>query len=171
MKKIIFSLSVIISGLCAAQAGIDKRTSTNTSVSLEFGEGQNKGIILPYVTSTTDANTAGAVDGTIILDRTNARIMAKQNGTWKDFSLANGSVNASIQTGLTDNVALKTIIGKTSDTTPGVLVLAETNKAMILPKETNPHLSIKNPAAGMMVYDKASKSVAFFNGSVWTFWK
>ena len=33
------------------------------------------------------------------------------------------------------------------------MVLADTNKAMVLPKVASPHLNIVNPAPGMMVYD------------------
>ena len=55
--------------------------------------------------------------------------------------------------------------------TPGILVLADTDKAMVLPKVASPHLNIVNPAAGMMVYDTTSKQLAVFNGTVWSFWK
>ena len=58
-----------------------------------------------------------------------------------------------------------------TDTTPGILVLADTNKAMVLPKVASPHLNIVNPSPGMMVYDTTSKQLAVFNGTVWSFWK
>ena len=58
-----------------------------------------------------------------------------------------------------------------TDPTPGLLVLADTDKAMVLPKVASPHLNIVNPAAGMMVYDTTSKQLAVFNGTVWSFWK
>jgi hypothetical protein len=58
-----------------------------------------------------------------------------------------------------------------TDTTPGILVLADTNKAMVLPKVASPHLKIVNPSPGMMVYDTTKKQLAVFNGAVWSFWK
>lgn len=58
-----------------------------------------------------------------------------------------------------------------SDVTPGILVLSDSDKAMILPKVENPHINIINPTAGMLVYDTVSKQLAVFNGTVWTFWK
>lgn len=59
----------------------------------------------------------------------------------------------------------------TTDTTNGFFVLADTNKAMVLPKVADPHLNIINPEPGTMVYDTTSKLLAVYNGSVWTFWK
>jgi len=47
----------------------------------------------------------------------------------------------------------------------------DVNKAMTLPKIASPHLSIVNPAAGMMVYDITKKQLAIYNGTVWSFWK
>ena len=58
-----------------------------------------------------------------------------------------------------------------TDTTPGILVLADTNKAMVLPKVASPHLNIVNPSPGMIVYDTTKKQLAVFNGTVWSFWK
>ncbi|MFN8364299.1 MAG: hypothetical protein U0T78_03115 [Cloacibacterium normanense] len=57
-----------------------------------------------------------------------------------------------------------------TDTTLGILVLADTNKAMVLPKAASPHLNIVNPS-GMIVYDTTKKQLAVFNGTVWSFWK
>ncbi|WP_279195775.1 hypothetical protein [Chryseobacterium indoltheticum] len=59
----------------------------------------------------------------------------------------------------------------TPTATPGILVLEDTNKAMILPRVASPHLNIINPAPGMMVYDTTAKQLAVFNGTVWSFWK
>lgn len=172
MKKLILTISFLAAALASAQTAIDKTNTTSASASLEFGDNQYKGMVVPWVSSTTAANNNGAVDGTIIFDLTDNHLKAKENGTWKDYSLTAGAApNASIQTGLVENVNLKAIIGATNSGAPGVVVLEESNKAMILPKGANPHLTIKNPAAGMLVYDTVSNSVAFFNGTSWTFWK
>lgn len=49
--------------------------TTKTSVLLEFAANQNKGLILPYVT--TLPSGAGFVEGTIVLDATNASKKSK----------------------------------------------------------------------------------------------
>ena len=59
----------------------------------------------------------------------------------------------------------------TLDSAPGILVLTDTNKAMILPKVASPHLNIINPSAGMMAYDTVKRQLAVFNGTVWSFYK
>ena len=62
------------------------------------------------------------------------------------------------------------LIGKNpeNDTTPGILVLQDSDKAMVLPKVASPHLKIVNPAAGMMVYDTTNNCLKIFNGTVWS---
>lgn len=75
-----------------------------------------------------------------------------------------------IQNTATEKTSAKTSIG-TPTSTPGILVLEDTTKAMILPKVASPHLNIINPAPGMMVYDMFNKQLAVFNGRVWSFWK
>ena len=91
---------------------------------------------------------------------------------WKDLSVdATGVVDKSLQTQLTELSTAKVAIGVNSatDTTPGILVLTDTDKAMILPKTT--YNTIVNPEPGMMIYDTTAKQLAVFNGSVWSFWK
>ena len=76
------------------------------------------------------------------------------------------------QDALTEITTAKTIIGENPlDATPGILVLSDTDKAMVLPKVASPHLNIKNPTPGMMAYDTDSRQLCVFNGTVWTFWK
>ena len=55
----------------------------------------------------------------------------------------------------------KAIIGTVLPTSPpGILILEDSNKAMVLPKVASPHLNIIKPSAGMMVYDTTSKMFA-----------
>lgn len=174
MKKY-YSAFIIVSGLMSfqAQVNIGGTSMSSPSVSLEFGTG-NKGIVLPYVTSASDVVTAGVVDGTFIFDSTDKKVKLRTNGQWFDFTNdETGNVNVSIQTTKIENLNAKAVIGSnpSSDTTPGILVLSDTNKAMILPKVASPHLSIVNPAPGMMVYDTVARQLAVYNGSVWSFWK
>ena len=188
MKTKYFSiLSVMIASLSFAQVAIGKSNISNTSVSLEFGTG-NKGIILPWATNAAGVSlspTANAKGGAFILDVNDRKVkISKNNGTWFDLTVHNlekpaTGGNTAIDNSLQTNAAFpektdaKTMIGgnPTTDSTPGILVLADTNKAMIPPLVTDPATNIKNPAPGMMVYDSAKKLLAVYNGTVWSYWR
>lgn len=171
MKKLYLLLLSLTLSSVYAQVAIGKESITNSSVSLEFGSA-NRGLILPWVTSS--ASVAGAVDGTLIFDTTDKKVKYQKNGTWFDLSIDNtGAVNTTLQNTLTEIPSAETTIGKRTptNTAPGILVLTDDDKAMILPKVASPHLNIINPAAGMIVYDTDNLQVAVFNGNVWSFWK
>lgn len=187
MKTKYFSiLSVMIASLSFAQVAIGKSNISNTSVSLEFGTG-NKGIILPWATISTGVSlpASGNKSGTFILDVNDKKVkLSKNNGTWFDLTVHNiekpaTGGNIAINNALQTNAAFpektdaKTMIGgnPTTDSTPGILVLADTDKAMIPPLVTDPATNIKNPAPGMMVYDSAKKLLAVYNGTVWSYWR
>ena len=188
MKTKYFSiLSVMIASLSFAQVAIGKSSITNTNVSLEFGTG-NKGIILPWATNAAGVSlspTANAKGGAFILDVNDRKVkISKNNGTWFDLTVHNlekpaTSGNTAINNALQTNAAFpektdaKTMIGgnPTTDSTPGILVLADIDKAMIPPLVTDPATNIKNPAPGMMVYDSAKKLLAVYNGTVWSYWR
>ncbi|SDF23754.1 hypothetical protein [Epilithonimonas hungarica] len=165
---IIFALSPMF---IFSQVAIGKTAVTNSSVSLEFGNG-NKGIILPWVTSTTAVT--GAVDGTIIFDTSDKKVKYRKNSSWFDLSKNNtGTVDLTIQNPLTESVSAKVSIGTNgaTDTTSGILVLTDTDKVMVLPKMASPHLYIINPAPGMMAYDTFNHLLSVYDGSMWAFWK
>lgn len=170
MKKILILLFLTTaSSIGFAQVALGKVGVTNEDVSLEFGEG-NKGIILPWVNST--AAVTGAVPGTIIYDVTDKRVKVRLAASWRDLSLRSGAVVTTVQDAVPEINNAKVVFGTNqSDTTPGILVLSDADKAMILPKMVSPHLNIKNPEAGMMAYDTLKHQLAVFNGEVWTFWK
>ena len=187
MKTKYFSiLSVMIASLSFAQVAIGKSNISNTSVSLEFGTG-NKGIILPWANNSTGVSlpASGNKSGTLILDVNDKKVkLSKNDGTWFDLTVHNlekpaTGGNIVINNALQTNAAFpektdaKTMIGgnPTTDSTPGILVLADTNKAMIPPLVTDPATNIKNPAPGMMVYDSAKKLLAVYNGTVWSYWR
>ena len=162
---------------CAfAQVAIGKASVSSPSVSLEFGTG-NKGILLPWVTGVS--TVTGAVNGTLVYNTTDKKVYVKYASGWKDLSVdATGTTvdpitnvdGLTLQNSLDDLNTAKVSIG-TPTSTPGILVLEDTNKAMILPKVASPHLNIVNPSPGMMVYDTTKKQLAVFNGTVWSFWK
>lgn len=156
-----------------AQIGISRDNVTNGSVSLQFGDNENKGLLLPYVTDKT-----GIIEnGTLIFDTSDYKVKyLKDTNNWFDLSVdATGTADLNIQANDRveqpgAKVCISTTLGGT-DTTKGILVLADNNKAMVLPKVASPHLSIIAPSAGMMVYDTTKKQLAVYNGTVWSFWK
>ena len=180
MKNIFLTTFILISVCVSAQVAIGKASVSSTAVSLEFGN-ENRGIVLPWVTNTSDVT--GVVNGTIVYNTADKKVYVKYASGWKDLTVKNNTdiipgitnqtVNTSLQDSLSDLETAKVLIGgnPNTDTTPGILVLADTDKAMVLPKVASPHLNIVNPAAGMMVYDTTSKQLAVFNGTVWSFWK
>lgn len=154
-----------------SQVAIGKDILTNNSVSLEFSDAENRGMILPYV----EDKSGITEDGTVIYDMIDKKVKYLKDGNWFDLSVdASGQVDAMIQgPDKLEKTNAKTAIGAhgVTDTTQGILVLTDTNKAMILPKVASPHLNIINPSAGMMVYDTTKKQLAVYNGTVWSFWK
>jgi len=176
MNKILTSiLMTAIPAFALSQVIIEpgpKTAPTNTSVSLEFGDHENKGIVIPYVAASSMTDIS---DGTLIMDPTDNIMKIREAGNWRDLTgpaTKTNAVDVSIQQNKDENVRAKTIIGaNTNDGTTGILILSDTNKAMILPRVALPHLNIKNPAAGMMAYDTVNKQLAVFNGTQWTFWQ
>ena len=191
MKNIFITLSIFLSTCAFAQVAIGK-ASVNPSVSLEFYDNADnvRGIILPWVDGvsntapfiTNSPITEIVVNGTLVYDTSDKKVKVKYATGWRDLSKdATGTTvdpitsidGLSLQTPRNELAEAKVQIGGNpdTDTTPGILVLADTNKAMVLPKVASPHLNIVNPSPGMMVYDTISKQLAVFNGTVWSFWK
>jgi len=177
MKKIILSIVILFTIALNAQVAIGKQSVTNTAVSLEFSDSENKGLILPYVISKSSITE----EGTLVYDTDDHKVKyLKDGGNWVNLSEDDGTVDTigtadlGIQgTDKTEKATAKTVIGAAgdTDTTAGILVLSDQDKAMILPRVASPHLKIINPAPGMMVYDTTAKQLAIYNGKSWTFWK
>jgi hypothetical protein len=172
MKNTITAV-VLLTGVISirSQVAIGKQNVSNASVSLEFAETENRGLVLPYI-----ENKSGITeDGTVIYDTTDSKVKYLKNGSWFDLSVdTTGKADLTTQgSDKIEQASAKTAIGVNgaTDTTPGILVLTDADKAMILPKVASPHLNIINPSAGMMVYDTAKKQLAVYNGTVWSFWK
>lgn len=196
MKNIIKITCLLFANMAFAQIAIGKSSITlapsppntpNPFISLEFGDyvaNQGKGIVLPWITAAMDKSTA--VTGTIIYDTVDKIVKYKNGpGTNDWFALSKnetltvgttpnfdttGVVNTTLQDAFTDAPTAKISIGTTSSI-PGILVLEDNNKAMILPKVPSPHLNIANPEPGTMAYDTVTKQLAIYNGKVWSFWK
>ena len=168
MKKKFLLTFILTYYLGSSQVAIGKTVLESASSSIEFGS-ENRGLVLPWVTNST--NVTGVVNGTMIFDIDDKKIKVYANNAWKDLTIAtNGIADTTLQDGLTEQTDAKVSFG-TVTSTPGILVLEDTNRAMILPKVANPYLNIISPTAGMIVYDTNKKMLAVFNGTVWTFWK
>ena len=172
MKNILsfFALALMFCAKC--QIAIGKPTVTNSSVSLEFAETENRGMILPYITDKSGITALG----TFIYDATDHKVKyLKDTNTWFDLSVdATGVADLSIQgSDKTEPSGSKVALGVNglADSSSAILVLTDTDKAMVLPKVSSPHLNIINPSPGMMVYDKTKRQLAVYNGTVWSFWK
>ncbi|WP_312824465.1 hypothetical protein [Epilithonimonas sp.] len=165
-----------------AQVAIGK-TSVNTNVILDFGQ-ENEGIILPVITTLP----VFPANGTFVMDGRTGQQKVKvfENEVWKDLS-DSGSLAEQTNSGVSTTTA--TVINSSSEIgsglvignvkangeatsgATGVLVLEATDKALVLPKVTNPHLNIKSPRAGTICFDQTSKTLAVFDGVVWNYWK
>lgn len=173
MKKLTITVMLLLTVVLQAQIAIGKEDVSNSSVSLEFAETENRGLILPYIEDYTGITE----EGTIIYDIADHKVKyLKDGGVWQNLSEDDGTtatigtVDLSIQSSKTEQLTAKTGIGNPTST-DGILVLEDSDKAMILPKVASPHENIINPAPGMMVYDTATKQLAVYNGTVWSFWK
>lgn len=186
MKTYITPLFVIFSMCLSGQVTIGKTTPSNApanaTVSIEFGNatGGARGIVLPWVTSA--ASVTSAVPGTIIFDSADQKVKfgtsttanATTVASWTDLTAGTyAPTTSSVPDTNTEKSTAKTLIGgnPATDTTPGILVLGDTNKAMILPR-VNSYTDIISPSAGMMVYITGTtpQQLAFFNGREWSFW-
>ena len=190
MKRIIFIVTFSIASCAYSQVAIGKAGISNNSVSLEFGDyvtGEGKGIIVPWVES-VGALSANTQNGTIVFDVSDKLMKYKKAGAWFNLSKnemakvgnqaapsdTTGAVDTTLQgASVVEKSDAKVSIGTpTSEASnPGILVLEDNDKAMVLPKVPSPHLNIVNPEPGLMVYDTTKKQLAIFNGKVWNFWK
>ncbi|MGC4128504.1 MAG: hypothetical protein QM564_02870 [Bergeyella sp.] len=183
MKKYISITALAVFGMASSQVIIGDETGTaadKTSVLLDFAEGENKGIILPYVR--TLPTGAGLAEGTILLDAvdaTKAKVKYyRGNNDWFDLSSNNEADISNAMTSQPSTAETTTkgaIIGSNTSSADGVLILESTDKAMVLPQVEDVDDIIK-PAPGMMVYvtgttANPNKRLAVFNGGGWTFWK
>lgn len=169
MKQFLISFFLLlVSNTVFSQVAIGKEAISSQSVSLEFGS-ENKGLILPWVP--IEAVLANLQEpGTLVLATQGniSQVGFKKNTDWGVLT-DNGTVNSTLQDNLTEKPASKVSIG-TPTNTDGILVLEDTNKAMILPKVASPHLNIIKPEPGTIVFDTVKQQLAVFNGVQWYFW-
>ncbi|MBV8325050.1 hypothetical protein [Chryseobacterium sp.] len=168
IKNISIAAAFVVSNSIFAQVAIEKQTVDGNSTVLDFNNitGNTKGLILP---ATSGLPTGALVNGTFVFDVTDNKVKVYENDVWKDLSDPGSS--AAVVVNNTAETGKGVIIGASSSTADGVLVLEAQDKAMILPKITTPHVNVKNPYPGMICYDTTSKTLAIFDGTVWNYWK
>ncbi|MCT2561899.1 hypothetical protein [Chryseobacterium herbae] len=166
MEKIALIIGLFYLQMAYAQVAIGKETVDGDGI-LDFKPNTTNGILLPIV----ETLPTNAVEGTILMDKNDKVVKMKTDSEWISLSdpgsIDNVTFNTSAETPAQTNV----IIGSTTTTAPGVLVLESPDKALILPKVAAPHISVKDPFPGMICYDTVSKTLAVFDGLKWSYWK
>lgn len=161
-------LILIVFNSFSAQVAIGKETVDGNSTILDFNNtaSNTKGLILP---ATQGFPTGITANGTFILDTSDDKVKVYENNVWK--SLSDTGNSSAVTPNASDETGGGVVIGIQTGSAEGVLVLESPDKAMILPKISEPHLNVKNPYPGMICYDTASKTFAVFDGVVWNYWK
>lgn len=168
IRNISIAVALVVFNFSIAQVAIGKQVVDGDSTVLDFNNvsGNTKGLILP---ATSGVPTGSLVNGTFVFDVTDNKVKVYENDTWKLLSDAGSS--SAIVANNTAELGKGVIIGASTSTADGVLVLEAADKAMILPQIATPHINVKNPYPGMICYDTTSKTLAIFDGSVWNYWK
>lgn len=169
MKKILLTIlfSTLLYTNAEAQLIIAEENNYSTipiteSTLVQFEDYKTRGIILP---ANAKAPTNPA-NGTFIFDMSDIKVKMFENGKWVsvsdrgDFPFEFNNYDGG------DGV----IIGAESSDADGVLVLEASDKALVLPRVENIIEDVESPYPGMICYDKASKSVAIFDGIQWNYW-
>lgn len=168
IKNISVAVALIAFNVLFSQVAIGKQTVDGNSTVLDFDNipGNTKGVILP---ATSGLPGGTLVNGTFVFDTTDNKVKVYENNAWKPLSDAGSS--SMIVANNSADLGKGVVMGASSSTADGVLVLESQDKAMILPKVATPHINVKNPYPGMICYDTTSKTLAVFDGLVWNYWK
>ncbi|GGF25081.1 hypothetical protein [Echinicola rosea] len=164
LLTLILILSFFGCGLSFGQTAIEKNTVDGDGL-LDFPSGTTKGIILPAI----ETLPSSPANGTFLYDKNDQRVKVYENGTWVNLT-DEGDNSAVLPYNGTDSDR-QSVIGATSTSVDGTLVLESSNKSLILPKIASPHTNVPSPYPGMMCYDTDAKALAVFDGEEWSYWK
>lgn len=92
----------------------------------------------------------------------------------RPFCRYNGDADTSIQDTKTDQPGAKVVIGAdgATNTTPGILVLSDSDKAMILPKVANASKYYETCCGDDSIWFRFPSAGRRYNGKkLWSFWK
>ncbi|MDG4946923.1 hypothetical protein NMK71_10915 [Weeksellaceae bacterium KMM 9713] len=163
MKTLFIIIFILSAPFIVAQVAIGKDDVEGSAV-LDFASNTQQGIILPWITESSIAET-----GSLIYSVEEKKVKFFNGSIWQDLSVKQGEVDTTEIDGF-DEVGAGVLLGNENSTLQGVLVLDDNSKALVLPKSNQPWLNIKNPEAGTLVYDSENKLICIFNGLEWTFW-
>ncbi len=173
MKYFITLICLIsIYSMAIAQVAIGKETVDGDGI-LDFENPTNKGISIPKITNLD----MGTVPGTFFFDTSDSKVKFQLEGSIMDLTVRGVPANTSYDLSINGYQGYEevgdekgTVIGDHSTTVVGSLILEANDKALILPKMENPHLTIKDPEPGMLAYDTVKKMMCVYNGHEWSFW-
>lgn len=169
MKKYMYLfLFVLVINKTNAQLIIatdNNNVQTTESTLMQFEDGYTKGIILPANTQVA----ANPANGSFTFDQSDKKVKMYENDQWVALT-PKGDSGAMITTNTNDN-GEGVIVGAEISTAEGVLVLESEDKALVLPRINDPVTNVNSPYPGMISYDTVSKTIAIFDGKLWSFWK
>ena len=148
------------------QIGIETESVEGSGL-MDFPTGTTKGIILPQVTDNTVMTDVSA--GTFVFDGATSKTKYYNGTIWIEMSGENGQ-SPTLISGLEKNLTKGVIIGAPDSSVNGVLIFESQDKALILPKVSDPTNTVKSPVAGMICYDPITKLVCLYNGTNWSYW-
>lgn len=167
MKQAVIIIVFFMSNfLLKGQIGIDKSNNLGASSILEFGT-QARGIRLQPVENVN--SMSNAVAGTIVFDRSSGSLLYKDSTGWS--SPKSGGITGGNSAAFNDNTTQGVIMGATSSSTSGVLILGKDSgetKALVLPNVGSPEFKMLNPPLGLILYDSDANVIKVWNGNVWT---
>jgi hypothetical protein len=161
-KVVLFLFLMLFASKFYSQVAIGKETVDGLGI-LDFASNDKRGIILPYTNSVLNPT-----NGTLTFDTNSKKIKSFVNNNWIDMTFEGNLPVLNTNPDLTTQNGV--IIGASTSTATGVLVLESNNKALILPKVNNV-TEIFNPSSGTICYDLSVNALAIYNGVEWSYWK
>lgn len=168
INKIIISfiLSVFFCTMTYSQILIGKDREEG-SVLIDFAENTTNGLILPHVEDVESMEDPTV--GTLAFDKKSKKVKYYNGTEWIALNKNEGTLPSEPTTKEIGNKQ-GVIIGNPESDAKGVLILESQDRALVLPKISNPAKNVPSPYPGMICLDTISKNVYFFNGVVWEFW-
>lgn len=166
-KKIFLIIFFVFFSMnCFSQIGIGI-SSVKGSALIDFAENTTNGMILPHVNDVD--NMLVDTKGTIVFDEKSKKVKYFDGEKWISMNREEGKLSDSFSFQEYD-VSQGVIIGNEKSDASGVLILESNDRALVLPKISDPAKNVTSPYPGMICYDTVSNNVYFFNGLVWEFW-
>ncbi|MEC5395705.1 hypothetical protein [Bergeyella sp. RCAD1439] len=170
MNRFWIVLGILFVDFFSAQVAFGGKLEVEGSAVVDFPEDTGKGVILPWLVKLDVVEHSA---GTLGYSLEHKKVLWYNGESWEDLSLREGTVGELEEAELLESEPMNggdVIIGEPLNVPQAVLALNAPGKALVLPRESKPWLSIREPEPGTMVYDKALRLWCVFNGLEWTFW-